>query len=137
MEELGELSNVGLAEFPLTVKNQGGDGACAENGGQVRRPQAALLHEELDYAGGIDRRKRIGAIVVFFGEDGEQGVKRDFFRAGGAVLDPSTQELHHFDEEIHFRVGFGALGHSQGQQVSVLGGAERHFFHSFPSYSLL
>jgi hypothetical protein len=68
--------------------------------------------------------ERIGAIVVIFDEGGEQGVKRDFFRAGGALLDRSAQRIHHFDEAIHFRVSFDALGHRLGKQFSVFGGAE-------------
>src|ERR1035437_4985183 len=91
VKELGELADVGLAEFPLAVQDQGGDGARTEDGGEVRRPQVALFHEELDHADGIDRRKRVGALIVFFYEGGKKGMERNFLRACGAVLNRSAQ----------------------------------------------
>jgi len=87
VKELGQLANVGLAEFPLAVQDQGGDGARAKDRCQVRRPQSALVHEELEQAHGIARRERMGAVVVLLDERGEKGMERGFFRAGGAVRD--------------------------------------------------
>ena len=106
---------VGFAEFPFAVQNQGGDGARTEDGGQVRRPQSALVHEELEHAHRIARRERMGAVVVFLDERGEKGMEHGLFRAGGAVRDGAAEFIHHGDKMVQFFVGFDAFGHRLGK----------------------
>ena len=87
MKELGELEDVGFAEFALAAENQGGNGASAENGCEVHGPQSPLIHQEVEQAERIERGQGIGAIVVLPDEGRKKRMERSFFRARFLAFD--------------------------------------------------